>query len=154
MAEQTNPPTQPPIPQANAPARPGTVPLAPHRVPLHARVNEWKFQAKDKDGAIVEPSPGMAFFIARGPTSKKEMAEKATQLLDNARLDAMRAGLPDPGYVVDEESIVPAGNTPQTDQNVGTWHPSGAVPLSLPNSDVIAEHHQRLAEEAATGGAQ
>ena len=146
MAEEVTPPA----PQT-APQQQKSVPLAPHRVPLHQRVNVWKFSAKDKDGNIVEASPGAPFFVFRGPTSKQEVIEAAKIYFGNHRLDAMRAGLDDPGYVIDEASIQPAGESRQTEESVGVWQPPGAVPVQMPNADVIAENNQRVIEEKLGG---
>jgi hypothetical protein len=149
MAEETTAPApQPEAPPAPAaPAPPKTVPLVRHTVPLHQRVNVWRFQAKDKDGNIVESSPRTTFFEFRGPTSKKEVIEAAALFFGNHRLDAMRAGLDDPGYVIDESTIEPAGNAPQTAADIGTRRPAGAVPVQMPNADVIAENNARVIEE-------
>lgn len=127
--------------QPNAPAATPTVPLAPHVVPLHRRTNVWKWQAKDKNGSIVQSSPGLNYFISRGPTTKPDMVQAANLILNNHRLDAIRAGLEDPGYELVEDSVQPAGDN-QSD--VGDWRPEGAVPTQLPISEAVQEHHQRL----------
>lgn len=159
MAEETPQPAAPPVvaptidpaspaaPRTDPPAKPGTVPLVQHTVPLHQRVNCWRFQAKDKDGATVESSPGTTFFEFRGPTSKKEVIEAAALFFGNHRLDAMRAGLDDPGYAIDESTIEPVANVPQTAMDLGTRQPAGARPIQMPNADVIAENNARVIEE-------
>jgi hypothetical protein len=146
-AAQSADPASPSAPRVEPPSKPGTVPLVQHTVPLHQRVNVWRFQAKDKDGAIVESSPGMTHFEFRGPTSKKEVIEAAALFFGNHRLDAMRAGLDDPGYAIDESTIEPAGNAPQTATDIGTRRPEVARPIQMPNADIVAENNARVIEE-------
>jgi len=146
-AAQSADPASPSAPRTEPQSKPNTVPLVQHTVPLHQRVNVWRFQAKDKSGAIVESSPGTTFFEFRGPTSKKEVIEAAALFFGNHRLDAMRAGLDDPEYAIDESTIEPVANVPQTAMDIGTRRPSGAVPVQMPNADIIAENNARVIEE-------
>lgn len=146
-------PASPALPRSEPATQPGTVPLHTNVVPLHKRTNAWRWQAKDAQGRIVESSPGTTFFESRGPASKADMKELATILLNNHRMEAIRAGLDDPGYVVDEESIKPAAEAPPLNStNVGAWQPPAARPIQFPNADVIQANNQRVIEEA-TGGA-
>jgi hypothetical protein len=155
MPEETTPPVvaptidpaSPSAPRTDPPAKPGTVPLVQHTVPLHQRVNVWRFQAKDKDGNIVEASPGAPFFEFRGPTSKKEVIEAAALFFGNHRLDAIRAGLEDPEYAIDESTIEPGGSAPQNIMDIGQRRPAGARPIQMPNADKIAENNARVIEE-------
>lgn len=100
----------------------------------------WKWQAKDKDGNVVEAAPGQPWFFCRGPETLPQMIEGARILLNNRRVDAKRFGLPDPGYVLDESSIqaVPDDDTAEL------------RPLELPTDRAVAKEHRKHIE--ANGG--
>jgi hypothetical protein len=105
----------------------------------------WKWQAKDKDGKPVESAPGVNVFTSRGPGTKRDLIQGATIMLNSKRMRAVRDGLQDPGYKIDEASI----KAEEVDDSpFGQWVPPGAQPVKLPS--------EREAEEAAVrdGGAQ
>ena len=107
--------------------------------------NIWRFRALDKDGKPVESAPKMSTFTVRGPGTKAELIRGATILLNSHRADAMRIGLEDPGYKLDESSIEPLGHT---DNEVGFWRTGGAAPLDLPTDAAVrAEDRKFLAEK-------
>lgn len=93
--------------------------------------NHWKWQAKDKDGQVVEAAPGMLFFDSRGPVSKAELIRSAQRMLNTLRYRATVQAVndrdtewnqlegkeraakrleiakeADPGYKVDADSVV------------------------------------------------
>jgi hypothetical protein len=137
-------------PKINPPEEPAAeaVPLG-HTVPLDARNDVWKWQAKDGKGRMVESAPGLTWFTSRGPTTKAEMERAARILLNSRRMDAIRAELPDPGYVVILESITPAGNSVD-DVLPGDWKPPGAAPLDLPTDAAVRDNLEKTL--AAEGG--
>lgn len=116
---------------ANDPAhQPPKVPSF-HRLPLGSRPNVWSFSATDGDGKPVEFAAGKTRMVLRGPTTPNDAKRLATIYLNNERNKAMRDGYADPGYALDEASLNAVGEEEQTDTNVGTWRPDGAVPATL-----------------------
>lgn len=109
--------------------------------------NIWEWQAKDKDGKVVETAPNMTRIVMRGPGTLPDLIASANLFLYNKRLDAVRIGLPDPGYALDLESIKPLGHTDQTDENVGRWAPTNAVPIQLPTDPAVRAAHEKLIAE-------
>lgn len=91
--------------------------------------NVWKWKAVDKDGKPVEAAPGSPTFVSRGPVKLPDMIKAARILLDGKRRAAIRAGLPDPGYTLVEESVEAVADNAA---GLGEWKPAGAVPLQLP----------------------
>jgi hypothetical protein len=109
--------------------------------------NIWEWQAKDKDGKVVETAPGMKSITMRGPGTLPDLIASANLFLYCKRLDAVRIGLPDPGYTLDLSSIKPLGHTDQTDQDLGVWAPTNALPVSLPTDPAVRAAHEKLIAE-------
>lgn len=118
----------------------------------------WKFQAKDKDGKVVDASPGHPFFFCRGAESKQDMIRGANILLNNKRLDAVRFGFPDPGYRLDIQSMIyveenvndlGAGPLPDLTSEEGKeFLPTpGLSPINLPLDDAVNAAHEKLIAE-------
>lgn len=110
--------------------------------------NVWRWQAKDKDGKVVEPAPGKTHFISRGPGRRKDMIDGATILLNNKRRAAIREGLEDPGYAVVPESVEAVETADQSVLGVGAWRPSGSKQVNLPTDPAVNEAKtKRLIEQ-------
>lgn len=107
-------------------------------------VNIWRFAAVDKDGEVFESAPGMRKFLVHGPATKRDLIAAAHLLLNAKRLDAIRAGIDDPGYKLDESSIEPVGHS---DAELGQWRPDGAMPLNLPTDPAVRASHEKLIAE-------
>ena len=108
------------------------------------KVNIWKFKATGADGKPVESAPGMTSFTVKGPASKPALVEAATLLLNSKRADAIRIGLEDPGYKLDESSIEPVGHT---DADVGQFFVPGGKPLDLPTDAAVRKADRKLVAE-------
>lgn len=114
----------------------------------------WKWQAKDAEGKIVEAAPGQPYFYCRGPATAAEMIRGANLLLNNKRLDAVRFGLPDPGYVLDKSSLR-AVEEPVTDLSAeplpigeaGKAAGADLKPLDLPTDAAVNAAHAKFIEE-------
>lgn len=98
--------------------------------------NVWRFKAVDKDGKPVESAPGATTFTCRGPTNPIDMKAAATLLLNSKRVDAIRAGFADPGYKLDEESLVAVEHS---DHDLGAWIPKEAKPIQMPHESAPGE---------------
>jgi hypothetical protein len=103
--------------------------------------NVWRFRVLGGDGKSVETGEGSNTITVRGPASKPELIRSAEILLNSKRADAIRAGLDDPGYRIDEGSIEPLGHT---DTEVGFWSPAGGKPLSLPTDPAVREDQRKF----------
>lgn len=106
--------------------------------------NVWKWKAKGGDGKPVEASPGAPFFISRGPRNVPDMKQAAAILLYGKRMEAVRAGLPDPGYVLDGD---PEPYAEDDTSPVGGWATEGARPVSLPTDPAVAADKAAFLEE-------
>lgn len=107
-----------------------TVPLQA-RGSLDSQINTWKWQAKDKNGALVEFAPGSTWCVMRGPTSKGELIEKANGLLYNARVEKCTNGEEDPEFQIVPESITPIGKSKAELGHPGALKKLGLIPLTL-----------------------
>lgn len=96
----------------------------------------WTWQAKDAKGNLVESAPGKTEFYCRGPVTREDMIRGAKILLDNKRLHAMRFGLEDPGYVLDESTLkdVDEGTDPVEQFKAKR----GLVPINLASDIAVA----------------
>jgi hypothetical protein len=99
---------------------------------LSQRPNIWTYSGKDKNGKLIEFAPGMTKATATGPTKPADVLRNAKIHLYNARMEAVRNGYADPGYVVDEESIKPVGvaSIGTVDEMI-SWKPEGGVPVTI-----------------------
>lgn len=109
-----------------------------------SKVNIWKFRVLDGAGKAVETAPGSTTITIKGPASKSEAVKAANLLLDSKRADAVRAGIDDPGYKLDEASMEAVGHT---DGDVGFWSPAEAKSLDLPTDATVREQHRRVIRE-------
>lgn len=103
--------------------------------------NVWRFRVVGGDGKPVGTAEGASTITVRGPATKPELLKSAAILLNSKRADAIRAGLDDPGYVIDEASIEPLGHT---DTEVGFWAPQGAKPLDLPTDAAVRKDQRKF----------
>lgn len=95
---------------------------------FHGLPNVWRWQAKDKDGKLVEFAPGCPYAEFRGPTDRESVIAHATGYLQSARVEATTNGVEDPGYELDLDSVTPVGNN---ESAMGGWKPRNAKPVTL-----------------------
>lgn len=129
---------------------PAAVAAAEKAPPLRSLVatgrnNVWRVKVLDRDNnPVISDKRGGTTLILRGPASVEDLKKGAAILLNSKRADAMRAGLEDPGYHIDESSIEPAGHS---DDDVGMWFPPGAKPVNLPTDAAAQAARDKLIAE-------
>jgi hypothetical protein len=107
-----------------------------------SRVNIWRFKVLGGDNQHVTTADGGGGSITvKGPPNKAELLKAAAILLNSRRSEAMRAGLDDPGYHIDEASIEPLGHT---DDDIGSWVPEGAKMLELPTDAAVRADKEKF----------
>ena len=131
-------------PKAEAPK--AAAPAAPVRSLFGGtRNNVWRVRVLDRDGNPVDTDgTGATSMVLKGPATREDLIRSAAILLNGKRADAMRAGLEDPGYHIDEASIEPQGHT---DDDIGGWFPAGARPISLPTDPAAQAARAKLIAE-------
>ena len=107
--------------------------------------NIWRFRVLGGDGKPVSTAEDASTLTVRGPATKPALIDAANLLLNSKRADAVRAGLDDPMYRLDESSIEALGHT---DTEVGFWAPQGEPKaLNLPTEAAVRADHRRLIAE-------
>lgn len=120
----------PPTPKTDAKGRPEVTSFA--GLSLGERPNVWQYSGYDKNGAKIPFAPGKFTVTVTGPTKPADVLQTAKIHLYNARMEAVRNGYADPGYMVDEASIKPVGKASiGTVDDMISWKPEGGVPLTL-----------------------
>lgn len=91
----------------------------------------WQWRAEDREGNLVEFATGHTTCFMKVEGGYQQAMHHAEVFLYNARVEACTNGLPDPEYKVVEGSMKQTGTAPGGIPNVGSFHPKGAVPLTL-----------------------
>jgi hypothetical protein len=137
------PPVRVAVPEATIKPDPNA-PAPPRVMGLGARNNIWRVKVLDGDNRPVQNDKGETTVILRGPASRAELIRSAEILFNSKRNDALLAGLGDPGYHIDLESIEPLGHS---DADLGQWKPEGARQLNLPTDPAVRAQHEKLINE-------
>jgi hypothetical protein len=109
-----------------------------------SKVNIWRVRVLDGNNQPVKNERGEVTAVLKGPATKAELIRSAEILFNSKRQDAIFAGLPDPGYHIDPESVEPLGHS---DADLGQWRPEGARPLELPTDPAVRKQHEKLIKE-------
>lgn len=91
----------------------------------------WQWQAEDADGNLVEFASGHTTCFMKCEGGYEQAMAHAENFLRGARVEACTNGLPDPEYKVVPGSMRQTGTVAGGRDSVGSFRPSGGVPLTL-----------------------